>query len=152
MKFAVIATSAALLLLSGCQVSSDNESSTAIQPSTEQTAPAVDTAHTSQNALDWEGSYVGTFPCADCSGIKTTINLHKDGSYAMKETYLGKENATFRSQGTFSWNEAGNVISLSGIVGSPNKFFVGENKLFKLDGDGNKVSGPLAEHYVLTKN
>lgn len=151
MKFAVIATSAALLLLSGCQVSSEKDAASA-EPSTVQTTTVTDPAHSSQNALDWEGSYVGTFPCADCSGIKTTVTLHKDGNYTMQETYLGKENATFRSKGTFTWNRAGNTISLSGIVGSPNQFFVGENKLFKLDGDGNKVSGPLAEHYILSKN
>ena len=26
-------------------------------------------SHTSKNALDWNGIYQGTLPCADCEGI-----------------------------------------------------------------------------------
>ena len=35
---------------------------------------AVDTvsaSDNSQNSLDWEGTYKGIIPCADCEGIKT---------------------------------------------------------------------------------
>jgi uncharacterized lipoprotein NlpE involved in copper resistance len=39
-------------------------------------------------------------------------------SYTLKTVYLGKkEPAKFKSEGTFSWNESGNTIILSGIKG-----------------------------------
>lgn len=36
-------------------------------------------------------AYAGTLPCADCSGIETTVVLHPDGSYRLRERYLGEE-------------------------------------------------------------
>ena len=33
-------------------------------------------------------TYAGTFPCADCPGIKTEITLNKDSSFRMTEIYL----------------------------------------------------------------
>src|SRR5690606_27528761 len=42
----------------------------------------------SRNALDWEGVYVGTVPCADCAGIRTRIELDRDGGYSRSLVYL----------------------------------------------------------------
>jgi copper homeostasis protein (lipoprotein) len=33
-------------------------------------------------------TFSGTLPCADCPGIKTSIMLHKDNTFLMKEIYL----------------------------------------------------------------
>jgi uncharacterized lipoprotein NlpE involved in copper resistance len=108
-------------------------------------------AHTSQNSLDYWGIYKGILPCADCEGIELTVELNSDFSYTKKTTYLGKgDGKPIETSGTYSWNEAGNTISLAG-EGAPNQYFVGENVLFHLDMDGNRITGELAEKYRLNK-
>lgn len=42
--------------------------------------------------------YIGTLPCADCSGITTELTLqheaeHGDGTFLLKETYEGKKDS-----------------------------------------------------------
>ena len=106
---------------------------------------------TSEVSLDWNGTYQGVLPCADCLGIQTSITLHQDKSYVMETEYLGKDEQTFTSQGDFSWNLAGNTIILSNIENAPSQYFVGENILIQLDMNGNKITGDLAEKYVLEK-
>ncbi|MDO5638569.1 MAG: copper resistance protein NlpE [Neisseria sp.] len=105
--------------------------------------------HNARNALDWPGMYVGTLPCASCSGIRTALTLHGNGEYRLRETYLGNPESVFDSRGTFSWNEAGNTVTLSGS--EPRRYFVAENQLFALDADGKRISGALAEAYILHK-
>jgi uncharacterized lipoprotein NlpE involved in copper resistance len=108
-------------------------------------------SHTSQNSLDYWGIYAGILPCADCEGIELIIELNSDFSYTKKATYLGKgDGKPIETTGTYSWNEAGNTISLAG-EDAPNQYFVGENVLFHLDMDGNRISGDLAEKYRLNK-
>jgi len=107
--------------------------------------------HNSANSLDVEGTYKGILPCANCEGIETEIALNKDLTFVKKSKYLGKDNKVFEENGSFSWNPAGNTITLSGIKNAPNQYFVGENKLQQLDMEGRKITGDLAEKYILTK-
>ena len=102
---------------------------------------------TSQNALDWNGTYQGIIPCASCEGIETRLSLSLDGSYALATTYLGKENQPAVTKGTFKWDDTGSKIQLD----SGSQYQVGENQLFLLDIDGNRINGELAEHYRLQK-
>ncbi|MEZ5488460.1 MAG: META domain-containing protein [Steroidobacteraceae bacterium] len=52
-------------------------------------------------------------------------------------------------QGRFTWNDAGNTITLAGQ--QPVQYFVGENRLTRLALDGSRVSGVLPDNHVLTK-
>ncbi|MBW7839523.1 MAG: copper resistance protein NlpE N-terminal domain-containing protein [Chitinophagaceae bacterium] len=106
---------------------------------------AVD-MHNSQNSLDWQGTYEGTLPCADCEGIKTTLQLNEDNTYALTQEYLGRN--TFNETGTFNWDSSGSMITLSS---NNMKFKVGENILFALDLEGKVITGELADHYKLKK-
>src|SRR5690606_17472960 len=106
-------------------------------------------SHTSENALDWEGHYQGVLPCADCEGIKTTINLNNDLTYTIKDEYLGKKEGVFESRGTFEWSDDGQKIMLSDT--DRYTYFVGENRLVQLDKSGNKITGDLANFYILNK-
>lgn len=107
--------------------------------------------HNASNSLDFFGIYKGVLPCADCEGIETSIELGSGNSYLKKITYLGKENQTvIESSGTFIWNEAGNTITLEGEE-VPNQYFVGENVLFHLDLEGNRITGDLEKNYQLIK-
>lgn len=114
---------------------------------------AVDAAHTSQNSPDWAGIYRDTLPCADCEGILFEIVLRSDYTYEMGTRYLGEGKEVFRSNGKFTWKKDGNTIVLAGVdpIKESNQYAVGENKLFKLDMDGKKITGDLADKYVLHK-
>jgi heat shock protein HslJ len=56
----------------------------------------------------------------------------------------------FKETGKFTWNEAGNTITLSGSA-APNQYFVGENALFHLDTDGKRIEDDLVDKYRLNK-
>ena len=107
----------------------------------------------SRTSLDWPGVYRGVLPCADCEGIETEITLNADLTYVISLIYLGKNNETFKENGNFKWDEAGAKITLENIdpKAATNQYLVGENILFKLDINGNRIEGDLKEKYQLKK-
>lgn len=111
-----------------------------------------DMAHNSRNSLDWYGVYKGTTPCADCEGIETIITLKKDGAFNRSVQYLGKDGNPFYDEGNFEWNDEGSKVTLMGEQGMSQMYQVGENILFHLDKEGNRITGDLAEMYKLAKN
>jgi heat shock protein HslJ len=104
----------------------------------------------SKNSLDWAGTYTGVIPCADCSGIQTTIELTENETYKLVQTYLDKEDGHFDSSGKFTWNQEGNTVTL-GKGDDMMQFQVGEGMLIMLDREGNEITGDLAENYILAK-
>ena len=134
-----------MLLILGCSQSETNKEQ--ISEETENS----NSIHNAQNSLDWAGTYSGTLPCGSCSAIKMTIILNDDGTYEQTNVYEhGGEADAVIAGGTFTWNESGKTITLNNAE-KPNQFFVGENYLAKLDMDGNRITGDLAEHYILEK-
>ena len=105
--------------------------------------------HNAKNSLDYQGNYRGNLPCADCESIETTISLTAD-DYTKQTVYKGKSDKVFKETGKFTWNDAGNTITLSGSA-APNQYFVGENALFHLDVDGKRIEGDLASKYQLSR-
>ena len=105
--------------------------------------------HNAKNSLDYQGNYRGNLPCADCESIETTISLTAD-NYTKQTVYKGKSDKVFKETGKFTWNEAGNTITLSGLE-APNQYFVGEGVLFQLDAEGKRVEGDLASNYQLSR-
>jgi copper homeostasis protein (lipoprotein) len=112
-----------------------------------QTSEVKPTADNSMTSIDWAGIYQGILPCADCEGIKTQIVLNKDLSYVLETQYLGKDEKIFQAKGTFKWNEEGSKITLDNT--EKQIYQVGENRLFHLDKDGNRITGEIANNYVL---
>ncbi|GAL88247.1 copper resistance protein NlpE N-terminal domain-containing protein [Jejuia pallidilutea] len=110
-----------------------------------------DSAHNSRNAVDYNGTYEGILPCADCEGIKTTVTLLEDGTFSRTIQYLGKENEGTTNEGKFTWNDEGSVITLTTSPNETQMYKVGENILFHLDKEGNRIEGDLAERYTLKK-
>lgn len=126
--------------------------SAAIPASKDTTQPtAAATADNSANSLDWAGVYKGVVPCADCEGIETSITLHADKTFMLSTRYMGKKQTAIEEKGSFSWNEAGTILTLAGLKEKPTQYQVGENKLTQLDMSGNKITGNLADKYVLQK-
>lgn len=108
--------------------------------------------HNSQNSLDWQGTYKGITPCADCEGIETEVVLNKDMTFIIKTRYLGKgDSKTFEEKGTFVWDKTGGIISLKELKDKPNQYKVGENTLTQLDMEGKVIIGETAKMYILKK-
>ena len=108
-----------------------------------------DPAHNSQNSVDWMGTYEAVLPCADCPGIKTVLILREDETFEMGSEYLERD-TKFEDEGTFEWQNNGSVVHLKGKDTNV-KLQVGENVLFQLDQQGNRITGDLAEHYIYKK-
>jgi uncharacterized lipoprotein NlpE involved in copper resistance len=107
----------------------------------------------SKKLSNWEGVYSGTIPCADCPGISVSITLLSGNTYKMEYLYQEKEANKETFDGTFQWNEEGNVITLGNLDKNafPVYYKVGENSITQLDMEGNEITGDLAENYVLAK-
>ncbi len=109
-------------------------------------------SHNTKNSLDWQGTYIGETPCADCEGIKTKITLNLDLTFVIQTKYLGKgDEKILEEKGIFIWDKMGRKISLQGYKNGPTQYKVGENQLIQLDEDGNSITGNLAEKYILKK-
>lgn len=134
----VLITMATALAAGGCMT-----------PAAETDATGRDIAHNARNSLDWAGVYRGVLPCADCEGIETVVALAGDGTYSTQTKYLGKGEQVFSETGRFTWNDAGTTVTLAGD--QPARYFVAENRLVRLTLDGSRITGPLAEHYILVK-
>ena len=112
-----------------------------------QTAEQTET----KTSANYDGTYTGTMPCADCSGIYVEIKLSGD-KYTMKEVYQGKgdENAnTFTNEGKYTWDVDKKIITLNGD--DSQRYEVGDNLLYALDMDGKRITGDLANMYILHK-
>lgn len=111
----------------------------------------IDRAHTSENALDWDGTYQGLLPCADCPGIATQLVLNKDFTYKLSMDYQERE-TKYQESGTFKWNTEGTKITLYKNKEEPSSsYFVGENKLFQLDSNGHRIKGEISDKFILEK-
>ncbi|NIJ45520.1 heat shock protein HslJ [Wenyingzhuangia heitensis] len=100
----------------------------------------------SKKNLDWAGTYVGTIPCADCSGIKTKITIKKDLTYTKQVEYLGKDTNKTITKDQFTWNDLENTINIENV-----SYMVGKNTLIQLNKQKESIDGALATKYVLQK-
>lgn len=111
-----------------------------------------DDAHHGQNSLDWPGIYRGFLPCDDCKGVKTTLALNKNNSYILLTQYVGKSEREFVEKGKFTSDNKNNTVMLTPRDSSTTRhYFVGENMLTQLDDNGNRISGKLADRYILRR-
>lgn len=151
MKKSIIALSLASIFLVACS-KADNKNNQEQTPTAASEAVAVDSAHTAENSLDWNGTYKGVLPCADCEGIETELELNADKTYELKETYLGKgDGKAFESKGSFQFDANKTSVIELDKTGDNRKYFVAEGYLKALDMEGNEITGDLADKYELKK-
>ncbi|MDR1609916.1 MAG: copper resistance protein NlpE [Candidatus Symbiothrix sp.] len=112
---------------------------------------AVDPVLNLRNSADWNGSYTGTVPCADCPGISVKITLNSDETYQLSYQYLEKDDSVYFASGKFTWDDTGSVITLDSKDWPP-YYKAGADKLIQLDMEGNLITGELADKYELTKS
>lgn len=108
----------------------------------------VSDSHTAENSLDYQGTYKGTFPAADCPGINVTLTLGKDSTFTQIYDYIDRD-ATFDEKGTYTVH--GNLLTLQSKDETPGYFRIEENRLRRLDMDKQEITGELADHYILKK-
>lgn len=114
-------------------------------------APPTVAQDSSRTSVDWPGTYQGTIPCGDCPGIQTRLTLWEDGTFERSTLYVDRDTTPFVDAGEFEWNSAGSVITLAGTSERPLQYQVGENRLYQLDRNGERITGGLAEQYQLVK-
>jgi uncharacterized lipoprotein NlpE involved in copper resistance len=160
MKLQLIALPLLAIGLLACSEQKPNSTenkpvSEVIQSDVKSEVPAAEHAigDNSQNSLDWNGTYSGITPCASCEGIKTTLFLYSDNTYKLNTEYLGEEDNLFTETGKLKWNKSGGKITLiaPNQEGPDMQFLVGENQLFMLDSQGQRITGALADNYRLAK-
>jgi uncharacterized lipoprotein NlpE involved in copper resistance len=98
--------------------------------------------------------YVGTLPCADCEGIDVSLQLNKDSSYAMNLVYKGSGDDSTNNdlKETGAWSIHGSdTLYLTASKGAVTKYFKSDSELMQLDGEGNRMTGPVADNYILHK-
>lgn len=90
-------------------------------------------------------------PCADCEAIETVITLLESGRYHKSSLYKGRSTEVFSETGRFEWADDGGRITLYPEEGASRQqqYRVGEDRLFHLDADGRRITGELAERYIL---
>lgn len=124
--------------------------STLIQkPMDSATTVTVVDGHNSQNSVDWNGTYEGVIPCADCPGIKTSLTLNADNTFSIIEEYIDRKSKN-EDKGNFEWDKTGSIVTLTGKTANY-KYQVGENHLIQLDLEGKEITGPNKDLYVLKK-
>ena len=133
----------ACLLIAACNSNKKSTDNTTIVADTE-----VADMHNAENALDYDGTYTGTFPAADCPGINITLTLNRDKTFTLVSEYIDRKDATFTDKGNYTIE--GNLITLQNGT-EKNYYKVGENTLTALDRDKQEITGELAEHYILHK-
>ena len=121
---------------------------TSIIPETE--TPVIVDEHTSANSLDWEGTYLGKLPCADCEALQLTLFLNYDESFEIISEYLGK-GVINKEKGTLTWNDQGTIVFLTTTENNKYAFKVMEGRVQYLDQDGNEIDSPKEFNYQLIK-
>ena len=100
--------------------------------------------------------YFGVIPCADCTGIETEIDLKSDHTYLVHSIYLGRKSTGPGSNEiseTGTWMLHGNdTIHLADRKNAPSMYVRTDTSLIQLDMEGKRITGKLAEKYILKKS
>lgn len=140
-----------MLILASCNSGNKQESNDSHNDLYVEDNTVID-SHTSEISLDWAGVYEGVMPTEDGEGAEVTLELKDDLTYVAHYNFLSKPKGekTLTNEGPFTWNDDGNSISLQ-AEDKPTQYKVGENLLFRLDEDGEVVTGIMADVNVLKK-
>ncbi|WFQ78402.1 envelope stress response activation lipoprotein NlpE [Xenorhabdus sp. SF857] len=102
-----------------------------------------DTAVSQEKFQSSDNVFSGVVPCADCAGIETTLQLAKDGTYILGQTYLGakhQENTFFE---TGHWVIKGKKIILSQQDDQKSYYLMKGENLVMLDINGEPIQSSL---------
>ena len=97
----------------------------------------------------YEGTYEGTFPCADCSGINVSLSIGKD-TYTSQEVM---DDIKEEDNGKVSYDAQNKVLTLVSEKesGKTQQYRVKEDGSIAFLQEGKEVTGELASYYILKK-
>lgn len=98
-------------------------------------------------------SYTGVLPCADCEAQEVILSLLSDSSYQKRTLYMGRKSSGPGSNeftDTGKWVMKGDTLILD-IKDAPGKYLKQDENLVQLDKEGKRITGKLADKYVLKK-
>lgn len=131
-----------LVLLAACAQPGDSPATDSSQNSSASAVPGRDLA-----ALSEAASWRGEIPCADCSGILTTITLYPDGGFRAEGAYLGTNgggDTVAAALGRWTFDQARETVRLQGSMEAPQLYAVDpDGALRLLDSRGNDISSNL---------
>ena len=102
-------------------------------------------------------SYEGVLPCADCAGIRYTVDLRENNLFVLRVTYLGKgegEGTSFEDIGKWSLGPDGKTITLRSDSESsiPLHFAImTPQTLRKLDTEGKEIQSEANQDLTRTE-
>jgi len=115
------------------------------------TKNSIETIEIKSNSLEDNelifGTYIGTIPCADCTGILKKLTLNRDNTFVIESIYNGKgDEKPFIEKGIFKVENTKLILS---IKQAPSIYKIGIGYVEQLDIDGNQIQSSL--NYKLTK-
>ena len=128
----LLVATAIITSMSGCTGSQKRTT----QQEKESATMATTTVNTKNK--NFYGTYEGTLPCADCSGIRTTLKINSDTTYELRSEYLGRKDGVIIELVTPSSGEKTFYKILDGSVALS-------------DSLGTLNGSELAEHYILKR-
>jgi uncharacterized lipoprotein NlpE involved in copper resistance len=99
--------------------------------------------------------YSAILPCDNCKGIETSVTLRSDSTYSLHTLYIGRK-STGPGSNEFSdtgrWMLHGNdMVHLAGLKNRPSMYLKTDSSLIQLDAKGERITGKLADRYVLKR-
>lgn len=90
-------------------------------------------------------TFTGTIPCADCNGIRYTLNLFADDAYVLKMLYVGRPSPNSQDEiGSWALSSDRRAIALKSSSGLMQFFAIRDGvTLRKLDIDGGEIASTL---------
>ncbi|WP_298736847.1 copper resistance protein NlpE N-terminal domain-containing protein [uncultured Chitinophaga sp.] len=144
MKYRTFLFAAILGIMNACGGGGEQSArsdSTTVSPSGQ---PGKDISSPASKAA---GAYQGTLPCADCPGIDYQLSLYEDQRYQELMVYRGRNDGRAVID-TGMWNmKNDSIIELAGQ--QPHQFLFEDGKLYHLNREGQRITGALADNYIL---
>ncbi|MDD5580013.1 MAG: copper resistance protein NlpE [Methylobacter sp.] len=113
-------------------------------------------AHTNpiDKSLEFHGVFYGFLPCDDCNGIKTTLSLKQNNNYLLVTQPARESSREYYEKGKYSWNDENHTVVLTPRKESGTRQYHIENEgtLIQLNSEGARITGELADHYILRRS
>jgi uncharacterized lipoprotein NlpE involved in copper resistance len=140
----------AVVLLAACNENAGTTNEDAKSFDTAAKVQNADSTITAAPPLVMAG-YSGILPCADCEALEVTLSLFSDSSYQKKSLYMGRKSKGAGSNeftDTGKWVMKGDTLLLD-LRNAPGKYIKSDSGLVQLDMKGRRITGKLANKYVL---
>ncbi len=108
----------------------------------------ISDGHNAENSLDYEGTYKGTIPAADCPGINVTLIIRKDNTFHLTYDYIERD-SKFESNGRYFVKD--NFLITIGEKNDSTFYKLEENRIRLLDYQKQVIKGKLEQMYILKK-